>query len=121
MVKAHNKWKESGFEVLAFPCNQFFSQESGSPEEITAFVKENFNANFPIMEKIEVNGPDTHPLYAYLRSNSSLYDPKTKEAKLIPWNFAKFFINSEGKVVQFFSPQVKVEEVLSYIEQTLKK
>lgn len=115
MVKAHEKWRESGFEVLAFPCNQFFSQESGSPEEIAAFVKENFNASFPIMEKIEVNGPNTHPLYAYLRSNSSLYDPKTKEAKLIPWNFAKFFINPEGKVIQFFSPQVKVEEVLSYI------
>ena len=77
MVKSHNKWRNNGFEILAFPCNQFFSQESGSPEEIQKFVKENFNVEFPVMEKIEVNGENTHPLFCYLRNNSELYDQKT--------------------------------------------
>ncbi len=56
MVKAHERWRSQGFEILAFPCNQFFGQESGSPEEIDAFVQNNFKAGFPIMEKVEVNG-----------------------------------------------------------------
>ena len=107
MVKAHARWRKVGFEILAFPCNQFFGQESGSPEEINKFVKENFNVEFPVMEKIEVNGENTHPLFIYLRNNSELFDPKTNTAKVIPWNFAKFFFNSEGKVIKFFAPQVK--------------
>ena len=56
MVKLHDKWKDRGFEILAFPCNQFFGQESGSPAEIDAYVKKNFNVSFPVLEKVEVNG-----------------------------------------------------------------
>ena len=107
MVRVHEKLKGKGFEILAFPCNQFFGQESGTPEEIDAFVQENFKASFPIMEKVEVNGENTHPVFAFLRNNSSLYDPATKTAKVIPWNFAKFFINSKGQVINFFPPNVK--------------
>lgn len=121
MVKAHERWRNKGFEVIAFPCNQFFGQESGSPEEITDFVKKNFNASFPIMEKVEVNGENTHPVFAFLRNNSSLFDPKTQTAKVIPWNFAKFFINPQGQVIQFFSPTVKTEEVVAYIQGQIEK
>lgn len=71
------------------------------------------------MEKVEVNGEKTHPVFAFLRNNSSLYDPKTKTAKVIPWNFAKFFINSEGKVIEFFAPNVKTEEVLAFIQNQI--
>ena len=71
------------------------------------------------MEKIEVNGEKTHPLFVYLRNNSSLYDAKTNKAGVIPWNFAKFFVKSEGKVINFFPPTTKVEEVESYIKSQL--
>ena len=121
MVKAHEKWRASGFEIIAFPCNQFMGQESGSPEEIEDFVAKNFNAKFPIMEKVETNGEKTHPVFVYLRNNSELFDPKTNTAKVIPWNFAKFFINPEGKVIKFFSPQVKMEEVTTFIESQVNK
>ena len=66
----HNELSSKGFEILAFPCNQFFSQESGSEADIKKFVKENFGANFPIFSKIEVNGNNTHPLFVFLRNNS---------------------------------------------------
>ena len=121
MVKAHESYREQGFEILAFPCNQFFGQESGSPEEIDAFVKNNFNAGFPIMEKVEVNGENTHPVFVFLRNNSTLFDPATKTAKVIPWNFAKFFVNRKGEVVQFFSPTVKSEEVVAFIQKEMGK
>ena len=121
MVKAHQRWKNSGFEILAFPCNQFFNQESGSPEEIQHFVKENFNVQFPVMEKIEVNGENTHPLFAYLRNNSELFDPKTGTAKQIPWNFAKFMVNSEGKVIQFYGPKDDVDKVINFIQSQVEK
>jgi glutathione peroxidase len=75
MVKAHERWRDKGFEIIAFPCNQFYAQENKSPEEIYAFVKTNFNAQFPIMERVEVNGKNTHPVYAYLRNNSILCNP----------------------------------------------
>lgn len=121
MVKAHQMWKNKGFEILAFPCNQFFGQESGSPEEIEEFVSKNFNVEFPVMEKVEVNGENTHPLFVYLRNNSELFDPKTGTAKVIPWNFGKFMVNPEGKVIKFFSPQDKVEEVLAFIQKQVEK
>lgn len=119
MVKAHNRWRNQGFEILAFPCNQFFSQESGSPAEIEEFVTKNFNVQFPVMEKIEVNGDHTHPLFVYLRNNSELFDPKTGTARVIPWNFAKFMVNPQGKVIKFFDPQVKPEEVVAFIQSEI--
>ena len=70
MVKMHNDLHSKGFEILAFPCNQFFNQENENEATIKKFVKENFNAGFPIFEKIEVNGQNTHPLYIYMRNRS---------------------------------------------------
>jgi len=121
MVKAHERWRNSGFEILAFPCNQFFGQESGSPQEIDDFVTKKFNVKFPVMEKVEVNGDKTHPLFVYLRNNSSLYDSKTGTTKVIPWNFAKFFIDSSGKVIEFFPPTTKAEEVVGFIQKYVEK
>ena len=66
----HNDLHSKGFEILAFPCNQFFNQENENEATIKKFVKENFNAGFPIFEKIEVNGQNTHPLYIYMRNRS---------------------------------------------------
>lgn len=103
MVAMHEQLKPKGFDILAFPCNQFLGQESGTPAEIKAFVKQ-FNVNFRLFQKIEVNGNDTHPVYLYLRSHSELFDKNEKSAKVIPWNFAKFILNSEGEVVAYFPP-----------------
>jgi glutathione peroxidase len=89
----HNELGPKGFELLAFPCNQFFNQESGTPAEIIEFVRSRFGSKFTLFEKVEVNGPNTHPVYRFLRNNSELYDKKTKEAKVIPWNFSKFLLN----------------------------
>ena len=80
--------------MLAIPSNQFGNQEPGTTFEIFDFVTKSFKSQFPLLEKVEANGNNTHPLYAYLRTNSELYDPKTKKARVVPWNFAKFFINS---------------------------
>lgn len=80
MVEMHKELSPQGFEILAFPCNQFFSQESGSHEEIKKFVDENFKAKFPIFEKVEVNGENTHPLFVFLRNHSELYNKKTGQA-----------------------------------------
>ena len=73
------------------------------------------------MEKVEVNGEHTHPLFVFLRNNSELYDPKTEKAKQIPWNFAKFMVNSKGEVIKFFSPQSKIDEVTGFIQSELEK
>ena len=103
--------ENKGFELLAFPCNQFFNQENGTNEEIVSFVKSNFQSAFKLFEKVEVNGPNTHPLYRYLRSHSELYDKTTNTSKVIPWNFAKFLLNEKGEVVRFFQPGDDMAEV----------
>lgn len=74
LVELYTAYKDRGLLVIGFPCNQFKNQESQSEEEIKKFVKDKFNVTFPMMEKIEVNGPNTHPLYVYLRNNSELFD-----------------------------------------------
>ena len=88
--------KDQGFEVLAFPANAFFNQESGTNEEICAFVKKNYGSTFTLFQKIEINGPNTHPVYRYLRRNSQLFNKEKLSAKMIPLNFAKFLLNGNG-------------------------
>lgn len=108
-MSIYEKYRSQGLEILAFPCNQFFSQESGSEKEIKQFVKENFNVHFPMFAKIEVNGETTDELFQFLRNNSELYDHKTGKAGVIPWNFAKFILDRNGKVIKFAHPTVKPE------------
>ena len=74
MGPAYDNWRSKGMEIIAFPCNQFGKQEPGTPEEIENFVRGKYNCHFPLMEKIEVNGENTHPVFAFLRNNSELYD-----------------------------------------------
>lgn len=119
LVRIYEKYHKDGLEVLAFPCNQFFSQESGGEKEIKQFVKENFKVHFPMFSKIEVNGPNADPLFQYLRNNSELYDPKKGEAGVVPWNFAKFIVDRNGKVIKFAHPTVKPEELIPIIEKEL--
>jgi glutathione peroxidase len=108
------KYREQGFEILAFPCNQFGGQEPGTAEEIESFCKVNFGVSFPLMAKIDVNGDDATPLYQWLKAEA----PGVL-GKGIKWNFTKFLINREGKVVRRYAPTDKPEALEKDIEALL--
>ncbi|WP_292966217.1 glutathione peroxidase [Novosphingobium sp. UBA1939] len=109
------KYREQGFEILAFPCNQFGGQEPGTAEEIESFCKVNFGVSFPLMAKIDVNGDDATPLYQWLKAEA----PGVLGTKGIKWNFTKFLINREGKVVHRYAPTDKPEALEKDIEALL--
>ena len=111
----HKKYGEQGFEVLAFPCNQFGGQEPGSAEEIAEFCKVNFGLSFPLMAKLEVNGAGEAPLYGWLKSEA----PGLMGTKGIKWNFTKFLIGRDGKVVKRYAPTDKPESIAKDIEKLL--
>lgn len=111
-------WKlygERGFEVLAFPCNQFGGQEPGSADEIESFCKVNFGLSFPLMAKIEVNGSGADPLYDWLKSEA----PGVLGTKAIKWNFTKFLIDRNGRVVRRYAPTDKPASIAKDIEKLL--
>ncbi len=111
----HKKFGEQGFEVLAFPCNQFGGQEPGSADEIAEFCKVNFGLSFPLMAKVEVNGDGAPPLYDWLKSEA----PGLMGTKAIKWNFTKFLIGRDGKVVRRYAPTDKPSAIERDIEKLL--
>jgi len=104
-----------GFQVLGFPCNQFGAQEPGSDAEVLTFVTENYDVNFPMFSKIEVNGDGAAPLYNLLKGAQS----GAGETSDITWNFEKFLVDGEGNVVQRFAPTVTPEEVAAELPKYL--
>ncbi|GAA5218112.1 glutathione peroxidase [Corallincola platygyrae] len=113
----YKKYKEQGFEVLAFPCNQFGAQEKGSNEEIAKFCDLNFNISFPLFAKLDVNGATTDPLFAHLKSEAK----GLLGSERIKWNFTKFLVNRKGEVVKRFATATKPEQLVSAIESELAK
>ena len=119
LERVHEQYKDRGFSVLGFPCNQFMGQEPGSPEEIAAFCSTTYGVTFPLFEKIEVNGDTQDPLYAELE--------KTADAEGhsgdVRWNFEKFLVSPQGEVVGRFAPQVDPEapELVEAIEGQLPR
>ena len=111
----HKKYGEQGFEVLAFPCNQFGGQEPGSADEIAEFCKVNFGLSFPLMAKVEVNGAGEAPLYGWLKSEA----PGLMGTKAVKWNFTKFLIGRDGNVVKRYAPTDKPESIAKDIEKLL--
>ncbi|GGB99469.1 glutathione peroxidase [Novosphingobium endophyticum] len=109
------KYRDRGFEVIAFPCNQFGGQEPGSAGEIAEFCEVNFGLSFPLMGKIEVNGPDADPLYEWLKAEA----PGILGTQRIKWNFTKFLIGRDGKVIRRYAPTDKPEHIESDIEALL--
>ena len=103
--------------MIGFPCNQFLEQEPGTPEEIASFCSLNYGVTFPLSEKIEVNGPDRHPLYAEL---CELADAEGHSGD-IRWNFEKFLVDGDGSVVARFSPTLAPDDaaIVSAIEAAL--
>ena len=104
-----------GLEVLAFPCNQFKQQEKGNNAEIQQFCDLTFNIKFPLFDKIDVNGDNTHPLFTFLKSQA----PGILGTKSIKWNFTKFLVNKEGQVVKRYAPTTKPENIKADIEKLL--
>lgn len=105
---------KQGFEILAFPCDQFGHQEPGSDAEIQEFCRVNYGVTFPVFSKIEVNGSGAHPLYQYLTGQKP--GPKGPE---IQWNFTKFLVDRKGNIVERFEPAVKPETLAPAIEKML--
>ena len=106
------RYQSRGFTVLGFPCNQFFKQEPSGPERIKEFLQDN-QVTFPVFARIEVNGDGAHDLFKFLRLNSSLNCGK------IGWNFGKFLVNREGKVVGYYGPRTEPNEMIPDIEKLL--
>ncbi len=119
LQRLHDRFAEQGFTVAGFPCNQFGEQEPGTPAEITEFCSVNYGVTFPLFAKIEVNGPGRHPLYAQLTETA---DAEGKAGD-IQWNFEKFLLDPDGKVVARFRPLTEPEapEVVAAIEAALPR
>ena len=107
----YKKYKDKGFEVLGFPCNQFALQEPGSNEEIKNFCDTSYGVTFNIMNKINVNGSKADPFYNFLKEQK----PGFADTPQIKWNFTKFLVNKDGCVVKRYSPQTEVSEIESKI------
>ena len=111
------KYRNRGFEVMAFPCNQFGGQEPGSAHEIAQFCEINYGVSFPVMAKIAVNGSDADPLFAWLKSKA----PGLLGTRAIKWNFTKFLVGRDGRVVRRYAPTEKPERVEADIEAELAR
>lgn len=111
----HRKFKDRGFAVLGFPCNQFGGQEPGSEDQIKGFCETRFGVTFPLFAKIEVNGAGTHPLYEFLKSA----EPGLLGTEAIKWNFTKFLVGKDGNVLKRYAPPTKPEAIARDIETAL--
>ena len=116
LEKLHQTYQAQGLRVLGFPCNQFGSQDPGSNSDIASFCQLNYGVTFPMMEKIEVNGPAAHPLYQWLCAEA----PGLLGSKAIKWNFTKFLVGRDGRVLKRYAPMDKPEKITSDIEAALK-
>ncbi len=115
LEQLYRDYRERGLEVLGFPCNQFRQQEPGSEAEIGAFCEKNFGVSFPLFAKIDVNGNGAHPLYRHLKQAA----PGVLGTQSVKWNFTKFLVGRDGRVVKRYAPTTKPEEIAGDIAQLL--
>jgi glutathione peroxidase len=111
----HRRYRERGFAVLGFPCNQFGAQEPGSAEEIASFCSLTYDVTFPVLAKIDVNGKDADPLYTWLKQEK----PGLLGTQAIKWNFTKFLVDRAGQVAGRYAPNDKPEDLAGAIEGLL--
>jgi len=116
LESTYQKYKDKGLVVLGFPCNQFAGQEPGSNDEIKQFCSTKYNVTFPLFDKLEVNGANRHPLYIQLAGKDSPFPGDIK------WNFGKFLVGRDGKILKRFEPKTTPDapEVIKAIEDALK-
>jgi len=115
LEKLYEQYKDQGFVVLGFPCNQFKNQEPGSDEEIQQFCQVNYGVTFPVFSKINVNGKDTHPVFELLKDQARGFGG----TKAVKWNFTKFLVDKDGHVVKRFAPSTSPESCVDDIEKLL--
>jgi glutathione peroxidase len=115
LEEVYQQFRERGFEVLGFPCNQFGKQEPGTEAEIGAFCEKNYGVTFPLFSKVDVNGEHAHPLFRHLKESA----PGVLGTEAIKWNFTKFLINKDGSVYKRYAPQTKPEDIIGDIEKLL--
>ena len=116
LEKLYQKYKDQGFVVLGFPCNQFGSQDPGSNDDIQDFCRVNYGVTFAMHQKIDVNGAAAHPLYEHLKAEA----PGVLGSKAIKWNFTKFLVDRQGNVVKRFASRVAPADLEDKIEAQLK-
>ena len=115
LEQLHKEYGPKGLAVIGFPCNQFGSQDPGSNDEIAQFCQLNYGVSFPMMAKVDVNGPAADPLFDWLRSEA----PGILGSKAIKWNFTKFLVGKDGQVVKRYAPMDKPESLKGDIEKAL--
>lgn len=108
-------YHQKGLEILAFPCNQFGGQEPGNDQDIQQFCQLNYGVSFPVMAKIQVNGPDADPLFEYLKDQAR----GLMKTRAIKWNFTKFLVNKDGVVVKRYAPRTRPNQFIDAIEAEL--
>lgn len=113
----YRTYSTKGFQLLAFPCNQFGGQEPGSDEQIQEFCKLNYDVTFPVLSKIQVNGPDADPVFVYLKKQA----PGLLGSEGIKWNFTKFLVDGEGNVIERYAPTTSPSGIAQGIERLLAK
>jgi glutathione peroxidase len=115
LEKLHETYAERGLAVLGFPCNQFGKQEPGSADEIGSFCERNYGVRFPMYAKIDVNGDEAHPLYRHLKKAQT----GILGTEAIKWNFTKFLVDRDGRVVARFAPKITPDGLTAEIEKLL--
>lgn len=113
----HQRYAGQGLVILGFPCNQFGQQDKGSDSEIAGFCQRNYGVDFPMMSKIDVNGSDAHPLFAWLKNQA----PGLLGTEIIKWNFTKFLVSRQGQVLHRYAPKTAPEQLVPDIEQALQQ
>ncbi len=115
LEKLYQQYHAQGLEILAFPCNQFGGQEPGSDGDIQQFCQLNYGVSFPVMAKINVNGPEADPLFEYLKDQAR----GLMKTRAIKWNFTKFLVNKDGVVVKRYAPRTRPGQFIDAIEAEL--
>ena len=115
LEELYKEFKDSGLVILGFPCNQFGSQEPGNESEIQQFCSLTYDVSFPIMSKINVNGSDSAPIYDFLKSSA----PGFLGTEIIKWNFTKFLVGKDGKVIKRYAPNTEPKEITEDIKKAL--
>lgn len=116
LEELYEKYNKDGLEIIGFPCNQFAGQDPAGNDEIHSFCQRNYGVSFPMFEKIDVNGENTHPIYKYLKKEA-----KGTLGNNVKWNFTKFLIDKEGKVVKRVAPTVNPIKMEDEIKELLRK
>lgn len=116
LQKLNEEFREQGLIVLGFPCDQFAHQEPGNDQEINEFCKVNFGVDFPLSEKVNVNGKNAHPIFKFLKSNS-----KGLLGGAVKWNFTKFLISPDGQSIKRYSPNTTPESIRTDVLEILPK